>query len=148
MSEMPFEAPPTALLPHATEPVIGSRFAIALACWLLSSVGALMSLFMFTGISIWSLITQPISEVLQDWKFYVGAGIAYAWLALWVMTKGWIYDRQVAWYWPVLGGAIGILCCAFFFIMIYLYLPCALLGLYLTYFHLRSPSTTGAQGTL
>lgn len=95
-----------------------------------------MSLMMFVGASIVSLLTQPFLESFRDSKLYIRFGVAYAWIALGVMTGAWLADKPVHWHWPVVGGLIGILCCAVFAVFVPLYLPCVLLGLYLCYFHL------------
>ena len=123
-----------------SKPVSGGRSAVAFACWLLSSIGALMSLMMVVGVSVSSLFTQPLSEVLSGSNFYLGFAVAYAWLALAVMTSAWVKNKQLAWHWPVLGGMAGILCSAMFAAFIPLYLPCAFLGLYLCFLHLAGPN--------
>jgi Na+/melibiose symporter-like transporter len=134
----PFDS---ANLPRSSsKPANGSRFAIALTCWLLSSIGVLMSLMVMVGVSIVALLTKPLAETLQSSSFYLGFGAAYAWAALAVMTGGWVSNEPVAWHWPVVGGVLGLICSAFFFAFIPLYLPCLLLGLYLSYFHLAGYS--------
>ena len=72
-----------------------------------------MSLMMIVGFSIVSLLTQPLAETLSGSKFYLGFGVAYAWLALGVMTSAWVSNKQLAWHWPVLGGIAGVLCSAY-----------------------------------
>ena len=81
------------LPPQSAQRANGSRVAIALACWLLSIIGILMSLMMIVGVSIASLLTKPISEVIQSRSFYLGVGTAYAWTALAVMTSSWVSNR-------------------------------------------------------
>ena len=127
---------PTSQLSQPTQLANGKRVAFALVCWLLSSIGILMSLMMIVGASIVSLLTMPLAENLQSGMFYLGFGTAYAWLALGVMTGGWVSNRQVAWHWPVAGGSIGLVCSISFTAAIPLYLACVLLGFYLCYFHL------------
>lgn len=95
-----------------------------------------MSLMVFAGASFASLWTQSLTDTLRSSTFYLGWGMAYAWLALARMTMGWIGERRVAWHWPVIGGMAGVVCATFFATAIVLYLPCALLGVYLCYFHL------------
>ena len=124
------------LPPQSAQRANGSRVAIALACWLLSIIGILMSLMMIVGVSIASLLTKPISEVIQSRSFYLGVGTAYAWTALAVMTSSWVSNRPVAGHWPLIGGMMGVICSGFFVAFIPLYLSCALLGMYLCYFHL------------
>lgn len=135
MNTDPQSTSPTSPLRHPSKPVNGSRVAVALACWLLSSIGVLMSLMMI-GTCISSLLTKPPAEVLQSGIFYLGIGTAYAWVALAVMTGGWVGNNAVAWHWPLAGGMVGLICLVAFAAFIPLYLPCALLGMYLCYFHL------------
>src|SRR5262245_10926284 len=91
-----------------SETANGSRFAIALACWLFSSIGVLMSLMLIVSSSVGSLIRDPLSQVLQSGSFYLGLAAACAWTALAVMTGAWVSNRQVSWLWPLLGGLTGI----------------------------------------
>ena len=93
---------------------------------------------MIVGACVASLLTKPALEVLVSWEFYLGLGTAYAWLALGVMTGAWVSNKRLAWHWPVFGGVVGMACAAAFAVMIPLYLPCAILGFYLCYFHLAS----------
>lgn len=132
--------------PSVPRPVNGSRVAIALACWLLSSVGVLVSLMAILSVFIAALLTKPLEEVLQSGSFYFGLGVAYAWTALAVMTAAWISNKQLAWHWPLLGGMAGMICSAVFMFFIPLILPCFFLGLYLVYFHLAGyvPSVESA----
>jgi len=120
----------------------GSRFAIALACWLFSSIGVLMSLMLIASSSMVSLIRDPLPQVLQSGTFYLGLAMACAWTALAVMTGAWVSNRQVSWLWPLLGGLTGILCTVAFAVFIPFYLPCLFLGFYLCYFHLAGSAAT------
>jgi hypothetical protein len=122
----------------------GSHFSIALACWLFSSIGVLMSLMLIASSSVVSLIRDPLSYVLQSGTFYLGLSMAFAWTALAVMTVAWVSNQQISRLWPLLGGLTGILCSAVFAAFIPLYLPCLFLGLYLCYFHLAG-STASEQ---
>ena len=142
--EVPMSIDPTSQLSQPTRFANGKRVAFALVCWLLSSIGILMSLMMVVGTAIASLLTKPLAENLQTGMFYLGFGTAYAWLALGVMTGGWVGNKQVAWHWPVVGGSIGLVCSVSFVAAIPLYLPCVLLSLYLCYFHLAGP-TAGSK---
>lgn len=121
---------------QSAKPANGSRAAIALACWLFSSIGVLLSLMTIVGASVVALLSAPFPEVVQSGNFYLGLGIAYAWTALAVMTRGWVSNKPVAWHWPLAGGMVGLICCIYFAAFIPLYLPCAILGIYLCYFHL------------
>lgn len=132
--------PPTVRTKHAN----GSRFAISLACWSLSSIGVLMSLMLIASTSVVSLIRDPLVHVLQSGTFYLGFAMAFAWMALAVMTGAWVGNRRVSPVWPLLGGLAGIFCTAAFAVFIPLYLPCLILGLYLCYFHLAASGRNAA----
>lgn len=126
----------TEIAPPPKTKAIGSRCAIAIACWVFSSVGALMALMM----SISTVVVAPLKKPLEQWslgfEFYLGLAIAYAWVSLAVMTSVWINDKRVAWHWPVFGGLAGLLGSVVFAVMLPFYLTCACLGMYLFYFHL------------
>ncbi|WP_291518939.1 hypothetical protein [Acidovorax sp.] len=128
--------PINASSPPSPKPSNGSRAAIALACWLLSSIGALTSLMMIVGVSVVAVLTEPISDVIQSSSFYLGIGTAYSWTALAVMTEGWVSNKFVSWHWPLFGGIVGIVCAVYFAAFILICLPCVFLGMYLCYFHL------------
>ncbi|NWF48370.1 hypothetical protein F3K02_24400, partial [Hydrogenophaga sp. D2P1] len=71
-------------------PVSGRRVAIAVVCWLLSSVGLLMSLMVFTATAVTALVNEPFFQVVNDPKFCLGLAVAYAWSSLAVMTIAWV----------------------------------------------------------
>ncbi|MCW7540972.1 hypothetical protein OOT46_24425 [Aquabacterium sp. A7-Y] len=133
------------LNPRLTKPVpvSGRRFALALACWLPSSLGAMSSAW---------VAAQPLHSLLTGKPVQLsdtfGALVLYAWVALFVMTKGWVEDRRVARHWP----AFGLLFCAVCALLMWplamaviLVLPTLLLGLYLCYFHLRPLAAADAR---
>lgn len=112
----------------------GRRVAISLVCWLLSSVGVLMSLMMIVGSSIVAFVTDPTTAV-RSRLFYLGVATAFAWVALLVMNVAWLKEKPVSWLWPVAGGVAGLTCTAVFYPMIFLFLPCVVLGVYLCFAH-------------
>jgi hypothetical protein len=123
---------------HKPNPITasGSRAAIAVACWLLSSIGVLMSLLMFSSVSISLLFTQTLDMALRQTVFYFGLAVCFSWAALAVMTHGWIHNKKVGLFW-VFGGALAGLVCAFgAFPASFICLPCMALGGYVFYFHL------------
>lgn len=127
-------------VPHADVPatarrtVSGQRGAIALACWLLSSLGLLTSL-MVAASAIAELLRTPLAHALRSPSVYAGLAVFHAWTALALMTSGWLQDRRVHWHWPVLGTLSGLICLVFFSFASFLVSPCVLLGFYLLHFH-------------
>lgn len=113
----------------------GRRVAISLACWLLSSVGVMLSLTMISGSSIAALVTNP-AEAIKSATFYYGIATAFAWTALAVMNVAWWRGQTTSLFWPVAGGLTGLVCTFKFLPLIFLFLPCALLGGYLCVAHL------------
>lgn len=113
----------------------GRRVAISLACWLLSSVGVMLSLTMISGTSIAALVTNP-AEAIKSAAFYYGIATAIAWTALAVMNVAWWRGQATSPFWPVAGGLSGLACSVKFMPLIFLFLPCALLGGYLCIVHL------------
>lgn len=128
------------------KPANGSRVVIALLCWLFSGLGVLISL-MLMGFSIAALLTQPLKDVSQGMTFYLGLFIPYAWLALGVMTGGWVSNTRVKWHWPLIGGMVGLFCASVFAQYIFLYFTFVFLGIYFIYFHLGA-DIPSAQETL
>jgi hypothetical protein len=117
--------------------VNGTRVAIALACWLPASVGVLSSL-MFTGASLFSLITGPGQAGLGQAASYVGLCVPGAWVALAVMTVAWVKNRKAHWAWPAFGSLNGVAAALLFHPFWFLYFSAAGLAVYLAWFHLRT----------
>lgn len=113
----------------------GRRFAIGLVCWLLSSVGVMMSLMMVVSTSILAVVADPMLA-LRSATFYLGLASAFTWTALGVMTKAWVEDQDVFWFWPIAGALTGVVCAVVFVHFALIFFPCALLGIYLCFFHL------------
>lgn len=124
---------------------IGSRVAIAIACWALSSVGALMALMAFVSTVVVAPLKMPLEQVFFGLAFYSGIAIALAWISLAVMTFAWVNERRVAWYWPVFGGLAGLFGSVVFAVLLPFYLSCVGLGMYLLYFHLVGPTENAAS---
>jgi uncharacterized BrkB/YihY/UPF0761 family membrane protein len=123
--------PPQSVPQHAN----GSRFALAMACWLLSSLGVLLSLMVAVS-GLVRLFQQPLAVSLHDRQVWMSFAIGYAWSALFVMSSSWVDNRRVAWHWPVMGGMVSGLCAAIFAPFILLCFPCLYLAGYLCFFHL------------
>ncbi len=98
-----------------------------------------MSLMVFTATAVTALVNEPFFQVVNDPKFCLGLSVAYAWSSLAVMTIAWVGDRRVAWHWPVLGGLAGLVSAIFFAPFVLLYLPGAVLAVYLSVFHISKP---------
>lgn len=115
----------------------GSRFAIALACWLPAGICIGISLMLaFSG-------TAPASNTA--WRpesslsiAFVSLGPAFSWCALAFMTAGWVMQRRVHWFWPLAGSITGIPSAIIFSSVFLLYLPAAILAFYLVYYHLSA----------
>jgi hypothetical protein len=112
----------------------GTRFAIALVCGLLSSIGIIFCfVFMLSNI-----MTSPGLGI----SAFLGVGL-YAWTALAVMTLAWVRDEPVSLYWAIPGTIAGLCCsivCMWFFPF---YFSASILGCYLSYFHLRKKRPGG-----
>ena len=79
-------------------------------------------------------------EAFAASEFYLGWMALYAWVALGVMTAGWVSHRPVRWWWPLSGAVTGLLS---FFVMLPMSLavfPCAVLGVIVTAYHFLEPS--------
>lgn len=118
----------------------GRRVAISLVCWVLSSIGVLMSLMMIVGSSIAAVISDP-AMAFKSAGFYFGIAAAFAWTALAVMNVDWLKGKTTPWFWPIAGGLAGGACTAVFLPFVLLFLPCIVLSIYLCCVHL-----TGTAG--
>lgn len=120
---------------------------IALVFWFYSSLGLLGSL----GLALSAVVPpleMPLALALKQLSLYTGLSILYVWVALAVMTWGWVRNRPVRWHWPLLGTALGL-----FYVVYYAFhypvsllfvAPCVLLSLRLAHFH-ATAGTLGAQ---
>jgi len=127
----------TTFLPH--------RILIAISCYLLSG---------------YSLIA-PIGIARQH--TYLFGLMVFAWLAHFAMTYGWIKDRRVSRFWPVLGTVAGLASLTWgpislnsledfgtsllisWMFSVPFSLPCILLAVYLVWFHCKPKATTLQQ---
>jgi hypothetical protein len=118
----------------------GGRGAVALLCWLLSSIGMMTSVMTSLSAAVALPLKAGWGEAFTASAFYLGWIALYAWIALGVMTAGWVSHRAVHWVWPLTGALAGLLS---FFVMLPMSLavfPCAVLGVLVTAYHFLEPS--------
>ncbi|WKB56149.1 hypothetical protein [Eleftheria terrae] len=114
----------------------GRRFAIALACSLFAGLGVATLLMVAVAVSDRRHMGQAI-PLSPAW-----GALALHTATFFVMTKAWVHDRRLAWYWPVFGLlSLGVFVASplplFSILMIPTLVPPMVLAVYLCYYHLR-----------
>lgn len=115
--------------------VIGQRFAVALALWSCAGIGVIGSFLL----ALSPFLADPSFNDTYSSKLVartLGFSILIAWIALGVMTKGWVQGRRVSWVWPIAGTVTGIPAAVLFSMFWPIYISAVPLAIYLVYFHL------------
>lgn len=115
--------------------VIGQRFAVALASWSCAGIGVMGSFLL----ALSPFLADPSFNDTYSSKLVtrtLGVAILVAWIALGVMTKGWVQGRRVSWVWPITGTITGIPTAVLFSMFWPIYISAVPLAIYLVYFHL------------
>jgi hypothetical protein len=103
------------------------RIVVVIACCLLSGIGIVWSL----GFG-WVLILGREPRFTEA-PFHVVLGIAIhvAWLALFVMSVGWIRQKPVHRFWPIAGTLAGLYSLAMLPVGLFFAFPCILLAVHM-----------------
>lgn len=69
---------------------------------------------------------------------------SYPWVALFIMSVGWVFDKNVNKFWPVTGTIAGAYAISLTGVAVLFYAPLALpFAIFLTVYHLRSGAKNG-----
>lgn len=121
-----------------TQTVSGSRFAVALASWSLSSIAVVGAFFIALvpfgiGSGTRSLPVGPSG--------FLSVVPLIAWICLAVMTVRWLQNLTCHWSWVFVGCISGGLSALFFIPAFFFYVPAFPLAFYLTYWHATHSET-------
>lgn len=116
--------------------VNGRRAALALVAWVMSSLAVMLSLF-FSIIVALGWLNALLDGRTPPGTAYFALGIPMAWGVLAHMTLAWVGERPVHRAWPLLGLLVGIPLAVVSHKLWFLYAPCFLLALWLSWYHLR-----------
>jgi len=109
----------------------GKRVAVALACWMLASIG-IFSSFMFFIAAMSSLTSIP-----EDPSMLFPLVIPVTWFSLAAMTRDWIRNTRTHTVWIIIGTATGLPLAILFSSVILLYFTVVGLSFYLIFWHLK-----------
>jgi uncharacterized membrane protein required for colicin V production len=111
------------------------RFAVAIIAWILSGFSVAASIH----VTMFDFIRNPFEAE----SYYMGMPsvlafvvVLFLWIALGVMTVGWVRDKKVHWVWPVFGAIFGLLVTYNVWVFITFLIFSIPLAVHLSFFHL------------
>ena len=113
------------------------KLFISVCCWLLSGLA-----LYYSAMSIRFAISPPsrAPEGMRLLAVIKATGIAYSWIALFIMNYAWINNFKLGKFWPVSGTIVGVIFIGNFLItapsMVVFVASSFFLAAYLVYFHL------------